>query len=156
MGKKVNRLDFLVATSFKLACEKGFDNMSIKDITFDMNSSPGAVYYHFDTKDKLLKAIFKKYVLEFFKDFTNKIINNKWDFDYKLRFMFNYLVNYDITTGSPVIKDCPDFRDYYLFIISCFHMHSNIKKYVNEIAVELENSLKKSFQTKKTRMRILR
>lgn len=45
-----------------------------------------------------------------------------------------------------VIEDCPDFKDYYLFIISCFHMHSTIKKIVNEIAVELENSLKKAFQ----------
>lgn len=128
MGKKDNRLDFLLVTSFKLACEKGFDNMSIRDITVEMNSSPGAVYYHFDTKDKLLKAIFKKYVLEIFEDFSDKILNSKWDVDYKLRFMFNYLINYDISTDSLVIEDCPDFKDYYVFIISCFHMHSNVKR----------------------------
>ena len=51
----------IIEESVRLFVQKGFKGTTIKDITGSVNLTRGAMYWHFKSKDDLLKTIIKYY-----------------------------------------------------------------------------------------------
>lgn len=54
-------VDKILAVSFRLFQEKGYDHTTIQDITDALGMSKGAVYHHFKSKEDILDKICDKY-----------------------------------------------------------------------------------------------
>ena len=50
----------LLDTAEKLFCEKGFDRVSVRDLTAEANCNIAAVNYHFGSKEKLYAEMFRR------------------------------------------------------------------------------------------------
>ncbi len=63
MARKVNEEEYIqkrteiLKKAYELITTKGFEAMSIKDITSSLNISKGAFYHYFESKEKLLEAL---------------------------------------------------------------------------------------------------
>ena len=51
----------LAASAFKLFSERGINNVSVDDVAGDANVTKGSLYWHYDSKDALIKAACNHY-----------------------------------------------------------------------------------------------
>jgi AcrR family transcriptional regulator len=49
--------DFIIETAMRLFAERGYDGVSIRDITNALELTPGAIYYHFAGKKELYERV---------------------------------------------------------------------------------------------------
>lgn len=54
--------EFIISSAEKLFLEKGFDKVSMRDISEEAKLSKGAIYHHYKSKDEIIKEIINKYV----------------------------------------------------------------------------------------------
>ena len=54
----------ILAVSYRLFLEKGYDHTTIQDITDALGMSKGAVYHHFKSKEAILDRIYDQYYAE--------------------------------------------------------------------------------------------
>ena len=54
--------ELIISSAEKLFLEKGFDKVSMRDISEEAKLSKGAIYHHYKSKDEIIKEIINKYV----------------------------------------------------------------------------------------------
>ena len=54
--------ELIISSAEKLFFEKGFDKVSMRDISEEAKLSKGAIYHHYKSKDEIIKEIINKYV----------------------------------------------------------------------------------------------
>ncbi len=54
--------ELIIGAAEKLFFEKGFDKVSMRDISEEAKLSKGAIYHHYKSKDEIIKEIINKYV----------------------------------------------------------------------------------------------
>lgn len=54
--------ELIISSAEKLFLEKGFDKVSMRDISEEAKFSKGAIYHHYKSKDEIIKEIINKYV----------------------------------------------------------------------------------------------
>lgn len=54
--------ELIISSAEKLFLEKGFDTVSMRDISEEAKLSKGAIYHHYKSKDEIIKEIINKYV----------------------------------------------------------------------------------------------
>ncbi len=55
-------IETILSVSSRLFLEKGFDRTSVQDIAETAKVSKGAIYHHFESKDKIIKAVMDKHI----------------------------------------------------------------------------------------------
>lgn len=73
----MNTKEKILHVAERMFADKGFDGVSIRDITAEANVNLGAVTYYFETKEKLILAILQKKVDPMVKTGRNIIAGNK-------------------------------------------------------------------------------
>ncbi|WP_225370290.1 TetR/AcrR family transcriptional regulator [Methanobrevibacter arboriphilus] len=84
----MNNKDKIAEATFLLALKYGFDNVSLKQIQEAANVTTGAVYYHFDNKNDILKHMVELYLLNEIDNFKKIVKNYKGTIVEKLKFVF--------------------------------------------------------------------
>lgn len=79
-----------IEESVKLFVQKGFKGTSIKDITDSVNLTRGAIYWHFKSKDELLKTIIKYYEKTYMDGLIKSVRSVNGDFLAKFRQYHKY------------------------------------------------------------------
>ena len=54
--------ELIISSAEKLFFEKGFDKVSMRDISEEAKLSKGAIYHHYKSKEEIIKEIINKYV----------------------------------------------------------------------------------------------
>ena len=54
--------ELIIGAAEKLFFEKGFDKVSMRDISEEAKLSKGAIYHHYKSKDEIIREIINKYV----------------------------------------------------------------------------------------------
>lgn len=132
----VNKLEninkeLIANATFKLSLKHGFDNVSISQIEQESGVTTGGIYYHFDSKDDILKYILKSHfdmhISQYQKTVDLYVGGNYEDLT---KFALYYMVGYDIKKKNhrkfSEALDI-DFKEYYTFLIAIFHDHPNIR-----------------------------
>lgn len=69
MTKKEDIMD----STYNLIIENGLYNVSTNDIKKAANTSPGTIFYYFDSKDELIEEVLNKYLLDMYHEQLEKI-----------------------------------------------------------------------------------
>lgn len=69
----MTKKDEIMDATYKLIIEKGLYNVSTADIKDRANTSPGTIFYYFDSKDALIEEVLIKYLLNMYTEQLNVI-----------------------------------------------------------------------------------
>jgi AcrR family transcriptional regulator len=64
LNKTIKNKELIIRQAFKLFLQKGYKSVSINDIMNDTNLSKGAIYHHFESKEKILFAALDEYYFD--------------------------------------------------------------------------------------------
>jgi AcrR family transcriptional regulator len=56
-ASEIQRRDEILAAAFRVAPQKGLENITVRDVAIEAGLSSGLVFFHFETKDALLLAM---------------------------------------------------------------------------------------------------
>jgi len=124
---KSNNKHKIIDTTFALALEYGFDNVSIRQIQEETGLAAGSIYYHFKNKDEILDYMLNKYIMDSFYEFKKEVKNLDAPFFEKLGFIFNF----EGGTFSTQEEDFPyeftrpkiSYKDYFILITNIYHRY---------------------------------
>ncbi len=80
----------IIEESVRLFVQKGFKGTTIKDITGAVNLTRGAIYWHFRSKDELLKTIIKYYEKAYMDGLIKSVMSVDGDFLTRFRQYHKY------------------------------------------------------------------
>ena len=114
------RKDILQA-SLNMFCEKGYNKTTLDDIAKSINLTKGAIYWYFDNKPAILKAIMVE-------DFEN--------------------ISKQLASYIPTLQNIEDLKKYYMFLAEKVDTDINFRKFLYFIFLQMEWStgLINSFQ----------
>lgn len=69
----MTKKDEIMDSTYELIIEKGLYNVSTNDIAIKANTSPGTIFYHFDSKDSLIEEVLIEYILNMYTTQLNAI-----------------------------------------------------------------------------------
>jgi AcrR family transcriptional regulator len=64
LKKNILNKELILKTAFGLFLQKGYKSISIKDIEIATNLSKGAIYHHFESKEKILIEALDEYYFD--------------------------------------------------------------------------------------------
>lgn len=103
----------IIATAFTLFLSKGYRKTSLNDIISATNSSKGAVYHHFKSKNAIYLAALDEYFFKLYDDLLIQDTNASFSERIKSRFLFFVdLIDFVEKSGEGVTFPI---RHYYLF-----------------------------------------
>ena len=82
--------DRIIEESVRLFVQKGFKGTTIKDITDSVNLTRGAIYWHFKSKDELLKTIIQYYDRTYMDGLVKSVRSHNGDFLSKFKQYHKY------------------------------------------------------------------
>ncbi len=128
-----------------LALEKGFDNVSIRNISEESGISVGGIYYHFKNKTEILKYIIVKYFSTEIILFRN-LLEKEGTLIEKLKFILcnkdELLYNESNNVGFSKSQDV-EFREYFLLMMSIYHQHPEVREEYDKSILNVFNFFKK-------------
>jgi AcrR family transcriptional regulator len=144
----MNNKNKITKATFSLSLKRGFDNVSISQIKKEAEVTTGAIYYHFNDKDDILLEIINVYLLDPLENFIELISNMKKPIYEKLKFIFYYIIGYDIEKENVGIEFHEDlssnYKEYHLLFEGIYHQHPEIRKQFQDVNTELFNLYKKT------------
>lgn len=142
----MNNKDKIAEATFLLALKYGFDNVSLKQIQEAADVTTGAVYYHFDNKNDILKYMVELYLLNEIDNFEKIVKNYKGNIIEKLKFVFYYHTCLDIESNCNIFelsdKDGIDYKEYYLLLMGIYHQHPELRETYHELNLKIFNFYK--------------
>jgi len=127
--KEKNNKKKIIDTAFILAMEKGFDNVSIKQLQKETGLAPGSIYDYFKDKDDILINILQKHLFDNFSHFKKKIEDFDGTFLEKMRFIFQYKAHSYVHIDGESIYEGQEFtyKEFFTFLVSIFHNHPEVR-----------------------------
>jgi len=94
--KEPGTREYILSVASRLFSERGFANVSIRDICDDAGVSPPTIYYYFGNKDRLFQDVIRRTLsLKDFAETLVKIVDKQPDPKTKLRvFIQHYLLSF--------------------------------------------------------------
>ncbi|HAX51743.1 TetR/AcrR family transcriptional regulator [Muricomes intestini] len=91
----------IINTAIGLFKDKGYQNVSIKDICDSLNIQRGTFYYHFNSKDAIIDSFYDD--IEIPQQYQSKIIttDNCW---LKLWLLFKPTIDWTVEMGSDILS----------------------------------------------------
>lgn len=129
MNFMVNNREKIADVAFALSLEKGFDNVSMKEIQKESGLGAGSIYYHFENKNEILVYITNKYYMNILNQLKKSIKNFDGSFIEKMRFILNFRVNSNLKEKSKIYISGSEFsqKDYYMLITSIYHHYPEVR-----------------------------
>lgn len=115
-AKKLNskKSKALLKVALQLFIEQGYENVTVRDIVNNANSSMGNLYFHFSSKKKMLKVISERF-LEILREKTQK--NLDLPYDPQVKFAIDLRMGLITTLEDPqmyklytLVRDLPEIR----------------------------------------------
>ena len=125
----------IALVAFELSLEKGFDNVSIKQIQKEAKLSVGSIYYHFKNKHEILLHMIQMYLMDNFKVFSEDVKKFNGSFIERIEFIFNYkTTSFAKEELSQFIssKRSFNYKEYYMLLMTIFHQHPDVRQLVYE------------------------
>ncbi|MGL4670141.1 MAG: TetR/AcrR family transcriptional regulator [Methanobacteriaceae archaeon] len=134
----------IAETAFLLALQKGFDSVSIRNISEESGISIGGIYYHFKNKTEILKYIIVKYFSTEIIVFKN-VLQKEDNLIEKLKFILynqeELLYSEDDIIGFSK-SDNIDFREYFLLMMGIYHQYPEVRDEYDKSILNVFNFFK--------------
>lgn len=92
--RSVNVRDEIVEKGIRLFLRRGYHGTSIKDITDAVNISKGAFYWHFKSKDELLRTIVDHFERSLIDRVIEEVGKAEGDFTRKMKYSHKYVTEF--------------------------------------------------------------
>ncbi|EZH71879.1 hypothetical protein ATO12_05745 [Aquimarina atlantica] len=137
----------LIETAFKLFLDKGYSSTSMANLVESSKLSKGAVYHHFENKEKLYIEVIDKYFLFYFKQVDLDAMKdmNLTEMDIILKDFFSSFIPKTITITPKGVS-----RHFILFF-EAFEIHPTFKEYVRNFYDKLRKVLETGFKKNKSK-----
>ncbi len=135
MNFMVNNREKIADVAFALSLEKGFDNVSMKEIQKESGLGAGSIYYHFENKNEILVYITNKYYMNILNQLKKSIENFDGSFIEKMRFILNFRVNSNLKEKNKIYISGSEFsqKDYYMLITSIYHYYPEVRDMITRL-----------------------
>ncbi|RBQ24361.1 HTH-type transcriptional regulator BetI [Candidatus Methanobinarius endosymbioticus] len=115
----MNTKDRIMEASYQLFLKKGLDNVSLNEIKKVADITSGGFYHYFESKEELIAAVERNYILKHYSDAVAAIKKTEGNFVEKIRMMVAYTIGFD-----PDYKEVKDShnqvdRDIYFLYLDC-------------------------------------
>lgn len=135
----------VLAKAMYLFWEKGFENVSLKELLDEMGILNGSFYHLYGNKKNLFIAAMKYYDADFVKK-RSALFNMDSDFRSKVRIMFNHLLDRQQTALCP--RGCFLFNSVAADTLSELDLYKLIRKSVDSFEAFLEDEIRKAVEKK--------
>lgn len=132
--------DRIMEESFKLFLEKGFADVSLKEIRQASNITTGGFYHHFNSKDDLLIAVIEKYIFDYFNSTVQKIREFEGPPKEKLRMVILSILGDTQLSDSVIV----DYTSLHLLLMEGVKKFKPLKEHYSEFYHTLQNFIKET------------
>lgn len=154
---RINNKWKIIDVAFELSLEKGFDNVSMKQIQEKTGLSTGSLYQYFQNKEDILLFLVDKYILKGLNQLQKNIEEFDGSFIEKIEYIFDFKTSRlsKETLEYEYIHAKKDFiyLDYFILITSIYHHHPEIRHLFHDLHDKMYiftmNQLKKLLKTQK-------
>lgn len=102
MGEKINQSELILDAAYRCVTEKGYANISLRDIAKEANVALSQLHYYFGSKKKLLQEIIKKMIKKYTTELEKQLVSKKNHLGKSnIAYSFNFI--------KEVIKHNPEF-----------------------------------------------
>jgi len=138
----MNNKDKITEVTFLLSLEKGFDNVSMKEIQEASGLSAGSIYYYFKDKNDILISLLNKYFVNNIPLLKEAIISSNASFMEKLTIAFigtTTSFNKERIHGNSSILPEFNYEDYFVLMMSVYHQYPEVRHIYHEVRNDLNN-----------------
>ena len=111
------RINTIMESALKLFAMKGYDAVSLDEVSKDANCSHGLLYHYFESKKDLYIAVVNKIVMPYMKDMVTGI-----NFDQKAKFTAHDLIEATLKR----IKMVDDRNPWIIYLFLNIHLQKNL------------------------------
>lgn len=141
--------DRIMEASFKLFLKKGLDNVSVSEIKEAGKITSGGFYHYFESKEKLIVEVEKKYILQHYSDAVKAIKAKKGTLIDKIWMIADYTIGYDSINKK--VKDSHDHidKETYFLYLDCIRRGGNTSVVLRDFNLELIDAYTDMFEEAK-------
>ena len=77
MKKKENQSELILDAAYRCVCEKGYANISLRDIAREANVALSQLHYYFGSKKRLFQEIIKRMIKKYTVELEKQLKLNK-------------------------------------------------------------------------------
>ena len=133
----------IIRVAFALFLEKGYKEVTIKNIMEATNLSKGAIYHHFESKEEIYYATIETYYINLFQ--TTGLENMSDNFKDNIELIYHFAANL-FASIETLTKEGMDFpiRNFYSFQLNSEH-NDVIRKKIRSTVFEYRDIIKKLY-----------
>ncbi|GKX29700.1 AcrR family transcriptional regulator [Vallitalea longa] len=92
MGERVNQSELILDAAYRCVTEKGYANISLRDIAKEANVALSQLHYYFGSKKKLFQEIIKRMIKKYTTELEKQLVLKKGQSDKKnIAYAFNFI-----------------------------------------------------------------
>jgi len=151
--KDKNSKENIVKVAFILFLEKGYKEVTIKNIMDATNLSKGAIYYYFSSKEEIYEATLDQYYFKILNNDLAQMITGVFKKDIETLYHFAADLFYTIETLSPSGLDFP-IRNFFSFQLESENnaqVRHNILETLEHYRKDVQNLVRHAMNSKQIR-----